>query len=86
MPYVVSQVSAHGHLKFTAKNPGMGAYTEKPFVHIMHIYARENHRIIENGGWALTRENMVHCTPLFLSLSLVITAVLIALMRYVLVC
>ncbi len=32
---------------------GGGAYTDKPFVCISHIYV--NHRIIKMGRWVLTR-------------------------------
>ncbi len=44
---VVCRVSAHGHLEFTGQKMGVGAYTEKPFVHI--TYLRTDHRIIDNG-------------------------------------
>ncbi len=44
----ISRVSTHGCLKFTGQKTGVGAYTEKPFVRIMHIHA--NHRIIKIGG------------------------------------
>ncbi len=33
----------------------MGAYTEKPFLHIAHIHT--SGRIIKNGGWVLTRRS-----------------------------
>ncbi len=50
---VISQLSAHGRLKFTGQTTGVGIYTEKSFVRIMHIHT--DHRIIKKRGWALTR-------------------------------
>ncbi len=50
--HLFSQESAHGSLKFTGQKTGVSAYTEKLFVHMMYTHA--NHRIIKNGGWALT--------------------------------
>ncbi len=55
---LVFRVSAHGCLKFTGQKTGVGVYTEKPYVHITHIHT--DHRVIKNGGWALTRENTLH--------------------------
>ncbi len=40
-------------MKFTGQKKGVGAYTKKPFILIMHIYV--NHRLIKNRLWALTR-------------------------------
>ncbi len=48
-----SQVSAHGHLKFTGQKMGVGAYMEKPFIRITDIHA--NHTSVKNGGWELTQ-------------------------------
>ncbi len=42
-----SRVRVHGRLKFTGQKKGVGAYTKKPFIFIMHIYV--NHRIIKSG-------------------------------------
>ncbi len=40
-------------LKIVGQETRVGAYTDKPFVCIVHIYV--NHRIIKKGRWALTR-------------------------------
>ncbi len=45
---VFSRVSAQWRLKLMGKKTGVGAYTDKPFVSITHIYA--NYRIIKTGG------------------------------------
>ncbi len=50
---VISRLRAYERLKFTVQKTGVGVYTEKPFVHITHIHT--DHKIIKNGGWALTR-------------------------------
>ncbi len=50
---VVSRVSAHGCLEFTGQISGVGAHTEKPSVRISYIHV--NRRIVNNGGWVLTR-------------------------------
>ncbi len=46
-------------LEIHGQKTGVGVYTEKPFVRITHIHT--DHRIIENGGWALIRRIRYLC-------------------------
>ncbi len=62
---VISRLSTHGRLKFTAKKRGW-ALTQRSHLYIIITHIHTDHRIIKKRGWALTRrwaltrENTVH--------------------------
>ncbi len=51
---VFSRVSSYGCLKLKGPKTGVGAYTDKPFVCITHVYV--NHKITKRGRGCLHRD------------------------------